>query len=127
MRKHLAVGKSRAVILSSFLIVYAIRFHGVFTFMSDSGYALNGYNVAWTLFFLFACLLVYLGCAGDKTYVGSSTSSTLKPDYYQPTKEYETQSQIDYDVAVKGPSILFDPNLSIVEQQRYRDSLEKKQ
>lgn len=124
MRKHLAVGKSRAVILSSFLIVYAIKFHGVFTFGSDSGYALNGYNVAWTLFFLFACLLAYLGCAGGKTYAGfSTTSSTSQPDYYQPTKEYETQSQIDYDVAVKGTSVLLDPNLSIVEQQRYRDRI----
>lgn len=124
MRKQLAVGKSRAVILSSFLIVYAVRFHGVFTFRSDSGYALNGYNVAWTFFFLFACLLAYLGCAGGKTYAGfSTTSSTSQPDYHQPTKEYETQSQIDYDVAVKGSSVLLDPNLSIVEQQRYRDRI----
>jgi len=126
MHKQLAVGKSRAVILSSFLIVYAIRFHGVFTFGNDSGYALNGYNAAWTLFFLFACLLAYLGCAGDKTYAGSSTSSTLQPDYYQPTKEYETQSQIDYDVAVKGSSVLLDPNLNIVEQQRYRNTIESR-
>lgn len=127
MRKHLTVGKSRAVILSSFLIVYAVRFNGVFSAGNGSGYTLNGYNVVWTLFFLFACLLAYLGCAGNKSYAGhSALSSTAQPDYYQPTKEYETQSQIDYDVAVKGASVLLDPNLSIVEQQRYRDALEQK-
>lgn len=127
IRKHLTVGKSRAVILSSFLIVYAIRFHGVFSNVNGSGYTLNGYNAAWTFFFLFACLLAYLGCAGSKTYSGySAPSSGMKSNYYQPTKEYETQSQIDYDVAVKGASVLSDPNLSIVEQQRYRDAIEKR-
>ncbi|WP_343517163.1 MULTISPECIES: hypothetical protein [Enterobacteriaceae] len=128
MRKHLAVGKSRAVILSSFLIVYAIRFHSVFSNAYGSGFTLNGYNVVWTLFFLFACLLAYLGCAGSKTYSGYSVSSSAsQPDYFKPTKEYETQSQIDYDIAVKGRSVLSDPSLSIVEQQRYRDALEKKE
>ncbi|MER0046411.1 hypothetical protein ABRP56_08440 [Pectobacterium odoriferum] len=127
MRKYLTVGKSRAVILSSFLIVYATRFYGVFSVGNGSGYTLNGYNVVWTLFFLFACLLAYLGCAGNKSYAGhSALSSTAQPDYYQPTKEYETQSQIDYDVAVKGASVLLDPNLSIVEQQRYRDAIKKR-
>ncbi|AOR61708.1 hypothetical protein [Pectobacterium wasabiae] len=124
IRKHLTVGKSRAVILSSFLIVYAVRFHSVFSNAYGSGYTLNGYNVVWTLFFLFACLLAYLGCAGSKTYSGYSAS---QPDYFKPTKEYETQSQIDYDIAVKGASVLSDPNLSIVEQQRYRNRLEKRE
>lgn len=45
IRKHLTVGKSRAVILSSFLIAYAIRFHGVFSDVNGTGYMLNGYNV----------------------------------------------------------------------------------
>lgn len=127
MRKHLTVGKSRAVILSSFLIVYAVRFHSVFSNINGSGYMLNGYNTVWTLFFLFASLLAYLGCAGSKTYSGSyAPLSTPQSDYYQPTKEYETQSQIDYDIAVKGRSVLSDPNLSIVEQQRYRDRIEKR-
>ncbi|MFJ5333071.1 hypothetical protein [Pectobacterium versatile] len=127
IRKHLTVGKSRAVILSSFLIAYAIRFHGVFSNAYGSGYTLNGHNTVWTLFFLFACLLAYLGSAGDKTYSGySAPSSASQPDYFKPTKEYETQSQIDYDIAVKGRSVLSDPNLSIVEQQRYRDSLEER-
>ncbi|MFJ5366848.1 hypothetical protein ACIPR9_17280 [Pectobacterium punjabense] len=123
VRKHLTVGKSRAVILSSFLIVYAVRFNGVFSDVNGSGYTVNGYNTVWTLFFLFACLLAYLGCAGSKTYSGYSAS---QPDYFKPSKEYETQSQIDYDIAVKGRSVLSDPNLSIVEQQRYRDSIEKR-
>lgn len=128
MRKHLTVGKSRAVILSSFLIVYAVRIHSVFSNAYGSEYTLNGYNVVWTLFFLFACQLAYLGCAGSKTYSGySASSSASQPDYFKPTKEYETQSQIDYDIAVKGRSVLSDPNLSIVEQQRYRDTLEKKE
>lgn len=128
MRKHLTVGKSRAVILSSFLIAYAIRFHGVFSSVNGSGYTVNGYNTVWTLFFLFAFLLAYLGCAGSKTYSGySASSSAPRPDYFKPNKEYETRSQIDYDIAVKGRSVLSDPNLSIVEQQRYRDALEKKE
>ncbi|MDE4821479.1 hypothetical protein [Klebsiella pneumoniae] len=128
VRKHLTVGKSRAVILSSFLIVYAVRFNGVFSDVNGSGYTVNGYNTVWTLFFLFACLLAYLGCAGSKTYSGYSVSSSAsQPDYFKPTKEYETQSQIGYDIAVKGRSVLSDPSLSIVEQQRYRDALEKKE
>ncbi|KAA9001636.1 hypothetical protein FJU30_04915 [Affinibrenneria salicis] len=127
-RKHLTAGKSRAVILSSFLFAYVVRFHGVFSDVNGSGYTLNGYNVVWTLFFLFACLLAYLGCTGDKNYSGSyAPSSTPQSDYFKPTKEYETQSQIDYDIAVKGSSVLLDPNLSIVEQQRYRDVLKKKE
>lgn len=127
-RKHLTIGKSRAVILSSFLIIYAIRFHGVFSDVNGSGYTLNGYNTVWTLFFLFACLLAYLGCAGSKTYSGYSASSYApQSDYFKPTKEYETQSQIDYDIAVKGRSVLSDPNLSIVEQQRYRDALKNRE
>jgi len=122
MRKHLTVGKSRGVILSSFLIINAIRFHGLFSNAYGSGYTLNGYNVVWTLFFLFACLLAYLGCAGSKTYSDySASSSASQPEYFKPTKEYETQSQIDYDIAVKGRSVLSDPNLSIIEQQRYRN------
>lgn len=48
VRKYLTVGKSRAVILSSFLIVYAVRFHGVFSDVNGVGYALNGYNATWT-------------------------------------------------------------------------------
>lgn len=128
VRKHLTVGESRAVILSSFLIVYAVRFHGVFSDVNGSGYTINGYNTVWTFFFLLACLLAYLGCAGRKTYSGSSESSSAsQPDYFKPTKEYETQSQIDYDIAVKGRSVLSDPNMSIVERQRYRDTLEKKE
>lgn len=128
VRKHLTVGKSRAVILSSFLIVYAVRFNGVFSDVNGGGYTLNGYNVVWTLFFLFASLLAYIGCSGSKTYSGySAPSSASQPDYSKPTKEYETQSQIDYDIVVKGRSVLSDPNLSIVEQQRYRDALEKKE
>ncbi|MEQ9937864.1 hypothetical protein ABRQ07_09630 [Pectobacterium polonicum] len=125
IRKYLTVGKSRAVILSSFLIVYAVRFNGVFSDVNGNGYTINGYNTVWTFFFLFACLLAYLGCAGRKTYSGySESSSAPQSDYFKPNKEYETQSQIDYDIAVKGRSVMSDPNLSIVEQQRYRDALE---
>ncbi|EPS8493754.1 hypothetical protein ACVH8U_002658 [Yersinia enterocolitica] len=127
VRKHLTVGKSRAIILSSFLIVYAIRFHGVFSDVNGSGYTVNGYNVVWTLFFLFTCLLAYLGCAGSKVYSGSyAPPSAPQSDYFKPTKEYETQSQIDYDIAVKSASVLSDPSLSIVEQQRYRDIINNK-
>lgn len=93
MRKHLTVGKNRVVILSSFLIVCSLWFHSVFSARNCSGYTLNGYNVVWPLFFLFACLLAYLGCAGDKNYSGSyAPSSRPQSDYFKPTKEYEIQS-----------------------------------
>ncbi|WP_409311070.1 hypothetical protein [Pectobacterium sp. B1J-3] len=77
---------------------------------------------------MFACLLAYLGCTGSKTYSGSyAPSSAPQPDYVKPTKEYKAQSQIDYDLAAKGSSFLLDPNLSIVEQQGYRDALKNKE
>ncbi|AVT59749.1 hypothetical protein [Pectobacterium versatile] len=124
VRKHLTVGKRRTVILSSFLIVYAVRFHSVFSNSYGSGYSLNGYNVVWTLFFLFACLLAYLGCGGNRTNYGTYIPpATAQPNGH---KAYAPQSEIDTDIAVKGSSVLFDPRLDIVEQQRYRDAIEKR-
>ncbi|HCT1901271.1 TPA: hypothetical protein OTQ06_003054 [Klebsiella aerogenes] len=124
MRKHLTVGKSRAVILTSFLIVYAIRFNGVFSDAYGSGYTINGYNTVWTFFFLFACLLAYLGCSGNRENYGTCIPpATALPNG---NKSYASQSEIDTDIAVKGSSVLFDPNLDIVEQQRYRDAIEKR-
>lgn len=124
MRRHLTVGKSRAVMLSSFLIVYAVRFHGVFSDLNGSGYTINGYNTVWTFFFLFASLLAYLGCSGNRENYGTY----IPPATAQPNgnKAYASQSEIDTDIAVKGSSVLFDPNLDIVEQQRYRDAIEKR-
>lgn len=124
VRKNLTFGKSRAVILSSFLIVYAVRFHGVFSDLNGSGYTINGYNTVWTFFFLFACLLAYLGCSGNRENYGTY----IPPATAQPNgnKTYASQSEIDTDIAVKGSSVLFDPNLDIVEQQRYRDAIEKR-
>jgi len=124
VRKNLTVGKSRAVILSSFLIVYAARFHAVFSDVYGSGYTINGYNTVWTFFFLFACLLAYLGCSGNRENYGTY----IPPATAQPNgnKAYASQSEIDTDIAVKGSSVLFDPNLDIVEQQRYRDAIEKR-
>ncbi|MGT3629432.1 hypothetical protein [Escherichia coli] len=124
MRRHLTVGKSRAVMLSSFLIVYAVRFHGVFSDLNGSGYTINGYNTVWTFFFLFACLLAYLGCSGNRENYGTY----IPPATAQPNgnKAYASQSEIDTDIAVKGSSVLFDPNLDIVEQQHYRDAIEKR-
>lgn len=123
-RKHLTVGKNRAVILSSFLIVYVIRFHAVFSDVYGSGYTINGYNTVWTFFFLFACLLAYIGCTKNgKNYGAYIPTATSQPNGY---KAYAPQSEIDSDIAVKGSSVLFDPNLDIVEQQRYRDAIEKR-
>lgn len=124
IRKHLTVGKSRAVILSSFLIVYAFRFNGVFSDVNGSGYTINGYNTVWTFFFLFACLLAYIGSSGNRKNYGTY----IYPTIAQPNghKAYASQSEIDTDIAVKGSSVLFDPNLDIVEQQRYRDAIEKR-
>lgn len=124
MRKHLTVGKSRAVILSSFLIVYVVRFHGLFSNVDGGGYTINGYNTVWTFFFLFACLLAYIGCSKNGKYYGIYIpTATSQPNGY---KAYAPQSEIDADIAVKGSSVLFDPNLDIVEQQRYRDAIEKR-
>ncbi|EJQ0795179.1 hypothetical protein NYD82_004338, partial [Cronobacter sakazakii] len=124
MRKHLTVGKSRAVILSSFLIVYVFRFHVVFSNVDGSGYTISGYNTVWTFFFLFACLLAYIGCSKKgKNYGTYIPTATSQPNGY---KAYAPQSEIDADIAVKGSSVLLDPNLDIVEQQRYRDAIEKR-
>lgn len=124
VRKHLTVGKSWAVILSSFLIVYAIRFHGVFSDVNGSGYMINGYNTVWTFFFLLACLLAYIGCSGNrKSYETFIPLANAQPKGH---KAYAPQSEIDADIAVKGSSVLFDPNLDIVEQKRYRDAIEKR-
>ncbi|HHY6381632.1 TPA: hypothetical protein ACV44O_000343 [Salmonella enterica] len=124
VRNHLTVGKSRAVILSSFLIVYAVRFHGVFSDVNGSGYTINGYNTVWTFFFLFACLLAYIGCSGNRKYYGAYIPpATVQPKGH---KAYAPQSEVDTDIAIKGSSVLFDPNLDIVEQQRYRDAIEKR-
>ncbi|EHX29032.1 hypothetical protein ECDEC12A_3647 [Escherichia coli DEC12A] len=110
--------------LSSFLIVYAVRFHGVFSDLNGSGYTINGYNTVWTFFFLFACLLTYLGCSGNRENYGTYIPpATAHPNG---NKAYASQSEIDTDIAVKGSSVLFDPNLDIVEQQRYRDAIEKR-
>lgn len=100
VRKNLTVGKSRAVILSSFLIVYAARFHAVFSDVYGSGYTINGYNTVWTFFFLFACLLAYLGCSGNRENYGTY----IPPATAQPNgnKAYASQSEIDTDIAVKG-------------------------
>lgn len=124
MRKHLTVGKSRAVILSSFLIVYVVRFHGLFSNVDGSGYTINGHNTVWTFFFLFACLLAYIGCSNNGKHYGTYIpTATSQPNGY---KAYAPHSEIDADIAVKGSSVLFDPNLDIVEQQRYRDAIEKR-
>lgn len=65
--------------------------------------------------------------AGSKTYSGySAPSSAPQSKYFKPIKEYETQSQIDYDIAVKGASILSDLNLNIVERQRYEDVIKER-
>lgn len=128
VRKHLSIAKSRAVILSSFLIVYIVRFNSVFSVGDGGEYTFNGFNATWTFFFLFACLMAYLGCMGSKTYAGSFASvSGSQPNSQPSTKEYATQSEIDYDIAMKGKGVLNDPNLSIVEQQRYRDALRRKE
>lgn len=124
VRKHLTVGKSRTVILSSFLIVYAVRFNGVFSDVNGSGYTINGYNTVWTFFFLFACLLAYIGCSGNrKLYETFIPLANAQPKDH---KAYASQSEIDTDIAVKGSSVLFNPNLDIVEQQRYRDAIDKR-
>ncbi|MEG9077259.1 hypothetical protein VXO23_20500 [Escherichia coli] len=124
VRKHLTVGKSRTVILSSFLIVYAVRFNGVFSDVNGSGYTINGYNTVWTFFFLFACLLAYIGCSMNGKHYGTCIpTATSQPNGY---KAYAPQSEIDADIAVKGSSVLFDPNLDVVEQQRYRDAIQKR-
>lgn len=73
-----------------------------------------------------SCLPVYWlisvvpGIENYDTYIPPATA--------QPNgnKAYASQSEIDTDIAVKGSSMLFDPNLDIVEQQRYRDAIEKR-
>ncbi|MCZ3384992.1 hypothetical protein O3S68_22220 [Kosakonia sp. SOY2] len=128
IRKFLSIGISRAIILSSFMIVYVVRVQSVFADRINGGYTINGSSAVWTFFFMLACLLAYLSCAGKKNFSGTYTSSVNNQVHpYKTNKEYEMQSQIDYDIAIKGRSVLSDPTLSIIEQKRYRDALEEKE
>lgn len=125
IRKFITKWKRRAVILTSFFIVYAIRFNVVFI-DTGMGYEITSFGMAWSALFIFACLLAYLGTSEPHTLDSAYNALSNHTSASRIDKSYAPQSDIDYDVSIKGRSILSDPNLSIVEQQRYRDALNKK-
>lgn len=125
LRKVITRKKRRAIILSSFAIVYIIRFN-VVIFDNGMGYQMTSYGMVWTAFFVFGCLLAYIATSDDmrsSTYTASNTTNSES----RVDKTHATQSEIDADLSVKGRSILFDPNISISEQQRYKAALDKKE
>lgn len=126
IRKFVTKWKRRTIILTSFIIVYAIRFNVIFI-NTGLGFEITSFGIVWSAFFVFACLLAYIGTSDtqklDSAYNAlSNHSSETRVD-----KSYASQTDIDYDVSIKGRSVLNDPNLSLIEQQRYRDALQKKE
>lgn len=125
IRQFTTKWKRRAVMLASFFIVYAIRFNVVFI-NTGMGFEITSFGMWWTALFVFACLLAYIGTSAPNTLALSYNSLASRTSEQRVNKAYVPQSEIDTDIAVKGSSVLFDPSLDIVEQQRYRDALEKR-
>lgn len=60
LRKYLSKGQSRAVILSSFVIIFAVRVSAVFS-GRNTGYTISNTSIVWTFrFFLHVCWLILL-------------------------------------------------------------------
>ncbi|EBL0513506.1 hypothetical protein DZG31_24150, partial [Salmonella enterica subsp. enterica serovar Barranquilla] len=114
------------IVLLSFFIVYAIRFNAL-SINTGAGYEITSFGVVWTSIFLFACLLAYIGTSDTKSLDAAYYSLTTRTSEPRRDKSYAPQVEIDYDVAIKGRSVLNDPNLSLVEQQRYREALQNKE
>ncbi|ECV6025829.1 hypothetical protein [Salmonella enterica] len=126
IRQYISKWKRRSIVLLSFFIVYAIRFNALFI-NTGVGYEITSFGVVWTSIFLFACLLAYIGTSDTKHLDAAYYSLTTRTSEPRRDKSYAPQTEIDYDVAIKGRSVLNNPNLSLVEQQRYRDALQKKE
>lgn len=126
IRQYISKWKRRSIVLLSFFIVYAIRFNALFI-ITGVGYEITSFGVVWTSIFLFACLLAYIGTSDAKSLDAAYYSLTTRTSEPRRDKSYAPQVEIDYDVAIKGRSVLNDPNLSLVEQQRYREALQKRE
>jgi hypothetical protein len=75
------------------------------------------------LSFLFACLLAYIACADKSAY---AVPTTAQSHHSRHSKGDSPQTEIDYDIWLKGKDVLNDPNLTLAEQQRYKDALKRK-
>ncbi|EKN1140739.1 hypothetical protein PWG46_000119 [Salmonella enterica] len=126
VRQYISKWKRRSIVLLSFFIVYAIRFNALFI-NTGVGYELTSFGVVWTSIFLFVCLLAYIGTSDTKSLDAAYYSLTTRTSEPRRDKSYAPQVEIDYDVAIKGRSVLNDPSLSLVEQQRYREALQKRE
>lgn len=122
LRKYLTRKQSQAVILSSFFIIFAVRANAVFS-DEGMGYTVNISSIVWTLSFLFACVLAYIACADKHAHAASTAAQNY---HHSSSKADASQTEIDYDIWLKGKDVLNDPNLTLVEQQRYKDALKKK-
>ncbi|EEN6984572.1 hypothetical protein FWM26_04175 [Salmonella enterica] len=125
-RQYISKWKRRVILLLSFFIVYVIRFNALLI-NTEGGYEITSFGVVWTSIFLFACLLAYMGTSDTKSLDAAYYSLTTRTSEPRRDKSYAPQTEIDYDVAIKGSSVLNNPNLSLVEQQRYREALQKKE
>lgn len=124
VRQYISKWKRRVALLLSFFIVYAIRFNVLFI-NTGVGSEITSFGAVWTSIFLFACLLAYIGTSDTKSLDAAYYSLNTRTSAPRRDKSYAPKTEIDYDIAIKGRSVLNDPNLSLVEQQRYREALQK--
>ncbi|EIQ2075611.1 hypothetical protein LUU70_004465 [Escherichia coli] len=125
-RQFVSKWKRRVIVLLSFFIMFAIRFNALFI-DTGMGYEITSFGVVWSSIFLFACLLAYIGTSDTKSLDAAYYALTTWTSEPRRDKSYAPQTEIDYDVEVKGRTVLNDPNLTLVEQQRYREALQKKE
>ncbi|WP_312045476.1 hypothetical protein [Erwinia sp.] len=126
MRKCTSKLQRRSVILFSFFIIYAIRFNSLFI-NTGAGYETTSFGIVFSALFIFACVLAYLATSSAQYSAGAGTASFDGTSQPRVDKSYAPQSDINYDIHMKGKDVLNDPNLSVIEQQRYRDALQKKE
>lgn len=121
-RKFLKKFQRRALVLASFLILFATR-----ASVSDFHYGMSTFNMVWYGTFIFAFLLAYIGTS-DVTKLDSLSAGLMSASSQgRIDKSYAPQSEIDYDVHTKGKGALNDPDASIIERQRYNDAINKKE
>ncbi|MDN8541472.1 hypothetical protein QZH36_08475 [Erwinia sp. BC051422] len=126
MHQHISKWQRRSVVLASFLIIYAVRFKATFI-DTGAGYEITSFGMVWSALFFFACFLAYIGTSNPRDTSAAYNPLSDSPSSSRVDKSYAPQSDIDYDVNMKGKDILNDTSLSVIEKKRYRDALQKKE
>lgn len=114
--------KRRALVLASFLILFATR-----ASVSDFSYGMSTFTMVWYGTFIFAFLLAYIGTSDIDKLDSLSAGLTSATSQGRVDKSYAPQHEIDHDVNIKGKDVLNDPSASLIERQRYSDAIKKKE